>query len=44
VENIGFKVDLRMVFLTLKKVIYSEGINSADTATMEKFQGTDINV
>jgi lipopolysaccharide/colanic/teichoic acid biosynthesis glycosyltransferase len=40
VNNIGFPLDLRILLLTVKNVIRSEGINSATSATMEKFTGT----
>ena len=39
VENCSFLLDLKIIFLTIKKVIKSEGINSATAATMEKFKG-----
>ncbi|PJC06345.1 MAG: lipid carrier--UDP-N-acetylgalactosaminyltransferase, partial [Flavobacteriaceae bacterium CG_4_9_14_0_8_um_filter_34_30] len=37
VNNVRFLVDLNILFLTIKKVLGSEGINSETTATMEKF-------
>jgi lipopolysaccharide/colanic/teichoic acid biosynthesis glycosyltransferase len=40
VNNIGFPLDLRILLLTVKNVIRSEGINSATSATMEKFTRT----
>ena len=40
VDNMSFLLDLKILFLTIKKVIKSEGINSAGSATMEKFTGT----
>lgn len=39
VENISFLLDLKIFFLTLKKVLISEGINSGNNVTMEKFTG-----
>ena len=39
VNNVRFLVDLNILFLTIKKVLGSEGINSETTATMEKFKG-----
>lgn len=39
VDNISFWLDLRIVGLTIRKVIKSEGISSATSATMEKFRG-----
>lgn len=39
VENISFLLDLKIIFMTLKKVLKSEGISSNNHATMEKFIG-----
>lgn len=39
VKNISFLLDLKILFLTAKKVLISEGISSADAATIEPFQG-----
>jgi lipopolysaccharide/colanic/teichoic acid biosynthesis glycosyltransferase len=39
VDNISFLLDIKILFLTLKKVIKSEGISSATAVTMEKFKG-----
>ncbi len=39
VEHVSFWLDLKILFLTLKKVIIREGINAEDSATMEPFQG-----
>lgn len=39
VEHLSFLLDLKILFLTLKKVIIREGINAEDSATMEPFQG-----
>lgn len=39
VEQLSFALDLRIIFMTLKKVMISEGINSSTSATMEKFKG-----
>jgi len=41
VENISFMVDVRILFLTLKKVFAGEGISGAGEATMSKFKGTN---
>jgi lipopolysaccharide/colanic/teichoic acid biosynthesis glycosyltransferase len=41
VENISFLLDLKIVFMTLKKVTKSEGISSGTHATMEKFTGNN---
>ncbi len=40
VNNISFLLDFRILLLTIRNVIRSEGINSATSATMEKFTGT----
>ncbi|MCF6185540.1 MAG: sugar transferase [Bacteroidales bacterium] len=39
VENISFLLDLKILFLTFKKVFKSEGISSETSATTEKFKG-----
>jgi lipopolysaccharide/colanic/teichoic acid biosynthesis glycosyltransferase len=39
VNNISFKTDLKILLLTVFKVIKKEGINSATTATIEPFYG-----
>ena len=41
VDNISFLTDLKVIFITAKKVILREGINSATSATMEYFDGTN---
>ncbi len=38
VNNISFLLDMRIIFLTIRKVITSEGINSTHMVTMEKFK------
>lgn len=40
VNKISFFLDLKIVFLTVKKVLISKDINSSDTVTMEKFSGS----
>ena len=40
VQNISFLLDLKTVFLTVKKVFCREGISSDTAATMEEFKGT----
>lgn len=40
VENISFIMDWKIIFLTLKKVCYREGINP-ETTTSEPFKGND---
>lgn len=39
IDNISFGVDLKILLLTIRKVFISEGVNSKNTATMEKFTG-----
>ena len=39
VDNISFWLDLKIVFLTIKKVIIREGINSQGQITTEAFKG-----
>jgi lipopolysaccharide/colanic/teichoic acid biosynthesis glycosyltransferase len=39
VENLSFMLDLKIVFLTVKKVLIKEGISSETSSTMEKFKG-----
>lgn len=39
VDNQSFWLDVKILFLTLKKVIVREGISSANHATVEKFTG-----
>lgn len=39
VEQLSFALDLKIIIMTLKKVMISEGINSSTSATMEKFTG-----
>jgi undecaprenyl phosphate N,N'-diacetylbacillosamine 1-phosphate transferase len=40
VDNLSFLGDWKVIFLTLKKVLVREGINSETAATMEPFVGT----
>lgn len=40
VENVSFRGDWNIIFLTLNKVFVREGINSETSATMEPFKGT----
>ncbi|OBW58441.1 sugar transferase [Solibacillus silvestris] len=40
IDSIRFTGDLKIIFLTLKKVLIREGINSEVAATMEPFKGT----
>jgi lipopolysaccharide/colanic/teichoic acid biosynthesis glycosyltransferase len=39
VENCSFLLDIKILFLTIKKVFVREGINAAADITMEKFTG-----
>ncbi|MFZ0489637.1 MAG: sugar transferase [Salegentibacter sp.] len=39
VEHISFLLDMKIFFKTLKKVVASEGINTANMATTEPFNG-----
>ena len=40
VRNISFWLDVKILFLTVKKVFCREGISAEDSATMEDFMGT----
>lgn len=42
VDHLSFTLDLRILFLTLKKVVISEGINTDGQATTERFKGNAI--
>ena len=39
VDHCGFMLDVKILFLTLKKVFVREGINQGGQATMEAFKG-----
>lgn len=41
VENVSFLLDLKIVWLTFLKVLKSEGINTANMATTEPFNGNN---
>lgn len=41
VENQSFLLDLKILFLTLKKIMKSEDINQPGQATVEKFKGSE---
>jgi hypothetical protein len=41
VNNLSFCLDLKIFFLTIKKVFYRVDINSANDVTMEDFDGTN---
>lgn len=40
VEQISFLKDMRIIFLTAKKVYFREGVSSATSVTMEPFKGS----
>lgn len=40
VDHLSFGLDMKIIFKTIGKVFKSEGINAADSATMEKFTGS----
>ncbi|MUP47593.1 sugar transferase, partial [Gramella sp. BOM4] len=39
VENISFFLDLKILLMTIKKVLFAEGINTQNMATTEPFNG-----
>jgi lipopolysaccharide/colanic/teichoic acid biosynthesis glycosyltransferase len=41
IDNRTFWLDLLILLLTVKKVLISEGISSAGSATMERFTGSE---
>ena len=41
VEHLSFVTDLKVIFITLKRVLFREDINSDNDATMEDFDGTN---
>lgn len=41
VDNQSFWLDLKILFLTVVKVLKAEGISGANTMTMEKFKGSN---
>ncbi len=40
VDHVSFLLDIKILWITMRKVFKSEGISSAASATMEKFKGT----
>lgn len=42
VDNVSFVGDWKIIFLTIKKVVIREGINSSSNTTMEPFEGNNI--
>jgi len=43
VENQSYWLDMKIIWMTIKKVIAREGINSPGHATTENFKGNDEN-
>ncbi len=41
VDNVSFLVDLKIIFLTIKKVVISEGISAQGQATVSAFNGAN---
>lgn len=41
VDNVSFVTDLKVIFITIKKVLVREGISQEGNATMEFFDGTN---
>lgn len=41
VDNVSLLTDLKVIFITIKKVLFKEDINSDNDATMEDFDGTN---
>ena len=39
IDNISFALDIKIIYLTLLKVLKHDGINADNSATMEKFTG-----
>lgn len=39
-QNVSFKTDVQIIFLTVKSVLSREGISAEDSATMEAFKGS----
>ncbi len=42
VDHLNFALDLRILFLTVKKVLVREGINTEGQATTERFKGSAL--
>ena len=41
IENKSFLLDLKILFLTFKKVIFREGVSQEGTVTAKKFEGNE---
>ena len=39
VDKISFKLDMKIIVMTIKKIVIKEGINSANSATINPFNG-----
>lgn len=44
VDNQSFWLDVKILFLTVKKVLMRDGINQEGSATMEKFRGNGVGI
>ncbi|HDY7526475.1 TPA: sugar transferase [Vibrio vulnificus] len=42
VDNQSFWLDIKVLLLTIKKVIVKDGINNSDTVTMPRFKGSSL--
>lgn len=40
VDNQSFLLDMKILFMTVKKVVISDGVNKSEGVTMERFTGT----
>ncbi len=40
-DNCSLLTDIKVIFITIKKVLFREDISSATSATMEYFDGTN---
>ena len=43
IDNVSFKLDLKIIFLTIINVLKSEGINSTSNLTMPRFKESESN-
>lgn len=41
IDKLNFLLDMKIVFLTIKKIVVKEGISQEGNATMEDFKGSD---
>lgn len=44
VENISFLLDVKIIFMTVMKVLRREGISAENAATMEEFRGVEASI